>query len=98
MFCEKCRLSKVITFAGILIIFSMGIYHIFFAKETWQGIIYSDGCLNCDNQVYSPVFDNSSDCRRWILSNKKSNDDAECAKNCKNPDEYGMLICDETID
>lgn len=68
-------------------------------KTTWQGVYYPNGCLTCEESyVYSPIFDNFDDCKTWALNKKSNSDDkVTCSKNCKNPDEYGMQTCEETI-
>ena len=70
-----------------------------FKKTIWQGVYYPNGCLSCEeNYVYSPAFDNFDDCKTWAFNKKSNSDDkVTCSKNCKNPDEYGMQSCEETI-
>ncbi len=72
------------------------------AKTTWQGVYYPNGCLLCeDDYIFSRVYSTSEECLNWAKvkfnSRNNPNDLYECGKNCKT-DDYGLMICDETID
>jgi len=73
-------------------------------KDTWTGVYYPDGCLICDNDyIYSPPYDSLDGCRKWINTtrnsrlDKEESYDYECGKNCKSPDDYGIMVCKETL-
>lgn len=88
---------------AIILMVGFGIYS-FLQKETWQGFYYPNGCLTCTDQyIYSPQYNDRASCLSWATSLKQqrnnSNDEFECGKNCKTPDEPGGLyVCEETVD
>ncbi len=71
-------------------------------SDTWQGFYYPNGCLSCDDDyVYSPVFQDRLSCFNWAYDYQNTkgspNDLWECGKNCE-IGEYGMNVCEETVD
>ncbi len=91
-------MKKSILYIVIVILIIVAGYFLFFNKETWQGVYYSDGdLLNEENIVYSPVFQDFTGCKRWVESKQTSQEDKySCAKNCKNP-EFGLQTCKEVV-
>lgn len=71
--------------------------------DIWQGFYYPDGCLACeDSYIYSPVFHDSLSCLNWAYDYQRvrggPEDLWECGKNCEMDDDYGLYVCEETID
>jgi len=74
-----------------------------FQSDTYQPVYYPD-YTNLTEYTYGPIVNSLEQCRDWIDSeavrrNQTGNEfDYECGKNCKYDPDWGLEVCEETLE
>jgi len=91
------KVLKMLKIYFLLVVFSIVLISCS-NNDTWQWTFYPNWCLNCnENTQYSPVFDNYSSCKQWVLNKASNRDLYSCDKNCTTPNGFWIRQCEEIV-